>query len=436
MKKLFFILLILIFASSASATVYKWVDENGAINFADDYDKVPPQYRNRVEEMNMPRTGPSTPSGKAPVDARSGEKTKQPPIAQTLVREGDFAMKLAESLKIGKPAGEAEAESILATAGIAPKNGWIADYPVTPDIIGELTKAVGEAADAKKLGMGKEEAFKALRTAAAELELPIIAEVPDEYNESSSPTAPEYAEPPAGDDYYYAEGPPVITYYLPPPDYYYLYAWVPSPFWCSGFFFPGFFILHDFHRFHHHWHGHPYYVTNHIRDPQTRRIVTIDPVRRREGKTVAMREATHTQGFSSTEAKSAARSIFERSSERSKIPSTPTTGRDYRNPVYPRYRTGNQKQAYSTQSRTPGESGIRGYGRPFSMNRQNRIYAQRPSTGQPFHAPSLGGGRSFSPAPQGGGQHFSSPSHGGGFSGSHQGGGGGGSFGHGGSFRK
>jgi len=424
MKKLFFILLILVFASSASATVYKWVDENGSINFADDYSKVPPQYRNSVEEINMPKTGPSTLSWKPSVDARPGEKAKQPPIAQTLVREGDFAMKLAESLKIGKPSGEAEAESTLATAGIAPKNGWIADYPVTPDIIGELTKAVGEAADAKKLGMGKEEALKALRTAAAELELPIIAEVPDEYSESPSPTAPEYAEPSATDDYYNAEGPPVITYYLPPLDYDYLYAWVPSPFWCSGLFFPGFYILHDFHRFHHHWHGHPYYVTNHVRDPETRRIFTIDPVSRREGKTVAMKEATHTKGFSSTEAKSAAQSIFERSSERSKIPSTPTTGHDYRNPAYPRSRTDNQKQVYSRPSRTPGEAGTRGFGRPFSMNRQNSIYAQRPSTGQPFHAPSQGSGRSFSPAPQGGSQHFNSSSHGGG--------GGGGSFGHGG----
>jgi hypothetical protein len=461
MKKLLFIFLILIFASSASATVYRWVDERGVVNFADDYNKVPPQYRSNVEEMSMPRMGSSNPSGapsgKAIVNARSGERAKQaPPLAQTLVREGDFAIKLAESLKMGKTAGEAEAESTLASAGIAPKNGWIADYPVTPDIIGELEKAVGEAADAKKLGIGKEEALRALRTAAAELELPIVAEVPDGYTESPSSTAPEYAEPSAVDDYYSAEGPPVITYYLPPPDYYYLYAWVPSPFWCSGFFFPGFYILHDFHRVRHHGHGHPYIITNHFRDHRTGRIGTIDPTRRHEGRTLGVREATRTKGFNSTEAKSGARSILERSRERagSKGASMPRTdrGRDNRSPGYSRSRPGTEKQVYNMQStppgfnnrngnngrppvndrridRTPGQTG-RMFSRPESMNRQNGSNVQRPSTGrtQSFHSPSQGSGRSFSPAPQGGGQHFSSSPGGGGFSGSHQGGGSGSGF--------
>jgi len=459
MKKLLFVFLILIFASSASATVYRWVDERGVVNFADDYDKVPPQYQSRVEEMSMPRTGSSNPSqipsGKAIVNARLGERAKQtPPIAQTLVREGDFAIKLAESLKMGKPTGEAEAESTLASAGIAPKNGWIGDYPVTPDIIGELAQAVGEAADAKKLVMGKEEALKAVRTAAAELELPVIAEVPDGYTEDPYPTAPEYAEPSVLDDYYYAEGPPVITYYLPPPYFYYLYAWVPSPFWCSGYYFPGFYILNDFHRRVHHGHGHgdghPHYVTNHFRDHRTGRMVTVDPTRRHEGRTLGVREATRTKGFNSTEAKSGARSILERSRERagSKIPSVQTPGRDNRNPAYSQSRRGTEKQVYNRQStppgfnnrngnngrppvndrrinRTPGQTGTRSYGafgRPESMNRQNGSNVQRPSTGrtQSFHSPSQGSGRSFS-LPQGGSQHFNSSPGGGGFSGSHQG---------------
>ena len=65
MKKLLFILLILIFASSASAAVYKWVDKGGVVNFADDYSKVPPDYRNKVEELNIAQMGPYPPS-KAP----------------------------------------------------------------------------------------------------------------------------------------------------------------------------------------------------------------------------------------------------------------------------------------------------------------------------------------------------------------------------------
>ncbi|MGZ3538817.1 MAG: DUF4124 domain-containing protein [Thermodesulfobacteriota bacterium] len=480
MKKLFFILLILIFASSASAIVYKWVDERGVTNFADDYGKVPPQYQSKVEELSMPKMASSASSGKATIGARSGEAKQPPPISQTLVREGDFAVKLAESLRMGRPTSEAEAENILASAGIAPKNGWIADYPVTPDIMGELAQAVGEAAEAKNLVMGKEEALKAVRTAAAELELPVIAEVPNGYTEDTYPTAPEYPEPPVLDDYYNAEGPPVITYYLPPPYYDYLYAWVPSPFWCSGFYFPGFYILHDFHRGVHHGHGYGHghgdghhYVTNHFRDNRTGKMVTIDPTRRHEGRTLGVREATRTGGFSSKEAGNAARSIYERSRERagSKIPSVQTPGRDNRNPANWPTRRGNEKQAYNRPSnpqgfnnrnsvngrppvsdrrisRTPGQTGIPGNGRIFSrsesMNRQNGINVQRPSgPTHSFYPPSSqGSGRSFS-LPQGGGQRFNSFAGGGGLSGSHQGGGGGpsgfhqggggsGGFGHGG----
>jgi len=319
MKKLPFILFmfIVIFASSASATVYKWVDKSGVINFADDYSRVPLDYRNKVEELNTARMGPSTPaqapSGKTVADAQSQETTKQPPpIAQTLVREGDFAIKLAEALKIGKAESEAEAESMLASAGIAPKNGWIADYPMTPDIVGELEKAVGEAADAQKLSLGKNEALKAFRTAAVEHELPIIAEGPDEYTESAPPTTPQYTTPSAIDNYYYTEGPPVVTYYPPPWDYYYMYAWIPGPFWCSGFYFPGFFVLHDFHRGIHR-NGHACIITNHIRDPRTGRTFAVDPTRRHAPRDFGGRNTPPRRGFDSTEARNAARSIFERS---------------------------------------------------------------------------------------------------------------------------
>jgi len=83
-----------------------------------------------------------------------------PPAGRRLVREGFFAMKLAEGLKIGEVKSEAEAENKLALVGIAPKNGWIGDYPLTPNIIGELRNAVGEAADSSKIAMKKDEAIK------------------------------------------------------------------------------------------------------------------------------------------------------------------------------------------------------------------------------------------------------------------------------------
>ena len=158
MKKLIALLFSFIFASSASAAIYKWVDKEGVVNFTDDESRIPSAYRNVVEEGNTVKMGPSipsqTPPGKAAVNTQQGETGKQAPsIAQTLIREGDFAFKLAEVLKIGQAKGEAEAESMLATVGVAPKNGWIADYPMTPVIIGQVRNAVIAAAALNKLPM-------------------------------------------------------------------------------------------------------------------------------------------------------------------------------------------------------------------------------------------------------------------------------------------
>lgn len=87
-------------------------------------------------------------------------KPGPPPIERSLIREGFFAMELAEALKIGEVKSEAEAEGKLASVGIVPKNGWIADYPLTPKIIEELQNAIGEAADSGKIAMKKDEAMR------------------------------------------------------------------------------------------------------------------------------------------------------------------------------------------------------------------------------------------------------------------------------------
>ena len=79
-------------------------------------------------------------------------------------------MELAEALKLGEVESEEDAESRLASLGIAPKSGWIADYPLTPNIIGELQRAVGEAADSGKIPMNREEAIGAFQDLIASLE--------------------------------------------------------------------------------------------------------------------------------------------------------------------------------------------------------------------------------------------------------------------------
>ena len=64
-----------------------------------------------------------------PVKAAADAPSKAPPVAQKLVREGDFAVRLATQLKLGKPTNEAEAENMLVNTGIARKT---AGYPITP----------------------------------------------------------------------------------------------------------------------------------------------------------------------------------------------------------------------------------------------------------------------------------------------------------------
>jgi len=89
---------------------------------------------------------------------------------RSLVREGYFAMELAGALEIGEVKSEAEAESGLASVGIAPRNGWIADYPLTPNIIGELQNAVREASDSGKIAMKRDEAMRAFQDLVTSIE--------------------------------------------------------------------------------------------------------------------------------------------------------------------------------------------------------------------------------------------------------------------------
>ena len=155
------------------------------------------------------------------VNAQSGQNKPGPsPIEQSLVREGSFAMKLAEALKMGQAKSEAEAESMLASVGIAPRNGWIADYPLTPDIIGELRNAIGVALDSGKLAMNKDEALMAVQ---------VLVD-----NQWRQPVAPDKEQARQ-----YGEYPPAVyegyeggyePYYYP---YYY-----PYPYYYGGYYYP------------------------------------------------------------------------------------------------------------------------------------------------------------------------------------------------------
>ena len=76
-----------------------------------------------------------------------------PSVEQTLVPESVFAMQLAEALKLGPVADEAKAEELLSGLGIEPKNGWIAEYPVTPEVLGDVEHGIAMASDQKKIAL-------------------------------------------------------------------------------------------------------------------------------------------------------------------------------------------------------------------------------------------------------------------------------------------
>jgi hypothetical protein len=256
--------------------------------------------------------------------AQAGTPKAEPaPIAQKLVREGDLAVKLVAALGLEATNDEVEAENQLAQVGILPRNGWIADYPVTPDIIGELQQKLGEVADAGKLSIDKTEALKRFDGAMAELNLAIKPHTADRNYQPKLEIAETYPDPTVINNYYVTEGPPVVTYYSPPPDYYYLYSWVPYPFWCASIWFPGFFVLNDFHRTIV-INQRVVFVSNHFRDVRAHRVFRIDPARRFNGRTFAGIGVVDRRGFISTGVPRSDRTIFNGTRTRSMSPGVRT----------------------------------------------------------------------------------------------------------------
>ncbi len=340
-------------------------------------------------------------------ESQQAASSSPPPVSQKLVPEGDFALKLATALNLGTASNEAQAEDALSSVGIAPKNGWIADYPMTPIIVGQLQDAVVAAADARKLSMGKDDAMKAFQDVTAGFGLAVVPGGPGQYAENQY--QPDSA---VIDDYYYDEGPPVVTYYPPPWDYDYLYAWVPYPFWWGGFFFTGFFCLHDFHTFIF-IDGHRHFISNHFVDPKTHAVSRVDPTTRTMGRTANTSLGHARQGFGSMQATRGATSIFNRSSERANRGMTSSLG---------------------NAGRQNGMNSRQGEGRYFtgggSFSHPNRSFGVSPgfSEGSRGFSGSHSFGGSSAPHSFGGfsgsgGFHGGGFSGGGGFGGGHGGGG-------------
>jgi uncharacterized membrane protein YgcG len=141
-------------------------------------------------------------------------------------------MELAEALKIGRAESEAEAENMLALVGIAPQNGWMADHPVTPDIIGELHNAIAAAADSGKIAMNKSEAIEVFED--------LVVEIESQY----ARIEPPYRWQPYPDIYYYPY--PFYYTFLHPYPYY-----DPYPYYYGGYY--------GFYRPYYYPYRYPYY---------------------------------------------------------------------------------------------------------------------------------------------------------------------------------
>ena len=240
--------------------------------------------------------------------AIAGAQSGPPPVGGPLVREGDFAVRLLYALNLGATDDEIEAETRLGDVGIIPRNGWIADYPVTPDILGELQRSVVDAASSRKIPLSRGEALNRVNAVNDEFELSASPYIAGQ-TYAPEPPAEGYATPEDINNYYAEEGAPVYSYYTPPQDYYYLYVWVPYPFWCRGFWFPGFFVLHDFHR-HFVVHNRVVFVSNHFNDVKSNRVFRVDPRMRFSGKTYAGIGAPRSPNFIATGVPKSDRDVF------------------------------------------------------------------------------------------------------------------------------
>ena len=365
--------------------------------------------------------------------SQSTQSQQAPPVAQPLVREGDFAVKLAATLDLGSPANEAEAEDLLAKAGITPLNGWISDYPVTPEIIGQLDSAVSKAGFDGKLSMTGDEAKRGLYYLAAQMNLPTPAQTTANGEaQGAAQSAAPAANQQVINNYYYDEGPPVVTYYAPPPDYFYLYDWVPYPVFWFGLWFPGFYICHSFTRVVVVNTG-TAVVSNHVIDPVTRRTAFIDPVartgsgirpvtmlrtddgrtlrtvseyRRTAGAAPSSRTVAGTtgrpEGFRTAEARRSAESIYARSSEGTRAGRIPEgmgrgNARAFGAPNRP-------ERSFTTPSRgpegrfnapartersytPPAARGYEGSGRTVIPTQPERSFGRSSGAGRRFEAP-------------------------------------------------
>ena len=89
-----------------------------------------------------------------------------------------------------KAASEEEAIRILKEAGITPKSGWSADYPLTPALVGEIRDSIVYAVAAGKVRMTRDDALKSFREVTARNGLSVFPAA-GEQAEGRAPAPPD-----------------------------------------------------------------------------------------------------------------------------------------------------------------------------------------------------------------------------------------------------
>jgi len=270
---------------------------------------------------------------------------------------------------------EAKAEELLSSLGIEPKNGWLAEYPVTPDVLGDVEKRISVASDQGKIKLTKAQVLKLVDDVKAKLGFDVSSgpnapgerierpgnttiyrytdsegvlhftdeydSIPKEYKKNAKIVTkstlhehlgeisgaatevpgPQYMANPNPEDinnYYYEQGPPLVTYYTPPDPYYYLYSWVSYPFWSTGFYFPGFFVLNNFHRLVF-FNKRPYFVTHHVGGGAFSRPLSVGPVNLAWPGHMRPNGMAHPRWFSTPNAQASARAIVTLNQNRNRF---------------------------------------------------------------------------------------------------------------------
>jgi hypothetical protein len=185
-------------------------------------------------------------SGAAAAAETPSEPIQERLIAPDVIAQREFALHVANALGIKVPGNDdpARAARALAAQGIAPRAGWQPDEAVTPLTIAEIRDAIAYAASAGRLRVDPVDAVRAYEQIVAQLELPLPVEPPRYAEEGKGVKRYEGGCDASAYDYYYGgTGVPPYTYCPPPPAYVSMYLWVGTPFYWSGYYFPGYYAL-------------------------------------------------------------------------------------------------------------------------------------------------------------------------------------------------